>query len=135
MSFPELSRFPTLVVQHTTTTYTNMSQEKNPANVIRGLKSAITNPNVSEEAKQRDRERLQELGQDIGAGGQAPEGPGHESLGRPEGSRGVGLGPVDDEEGSNPQRVAGGYKATLSNPRTSDEAKAHAEEKLAEFDQ
>lgn len=92
---------------HTITTSTNMSrtrctdclssilllttlssistEEKNPANVIRGLKSAITNPNVSEEAKQRDRERLQELGQDIGAGGQTPEGPGHESLGRPEG--------------------------------------------------
>lgn len=69
------------------------------------------------------------------------------------GARGIGLGPADDQEGPNQHRVAGGYKATLSSafnslrsrstivlmesfladPRTSDEAKAHAEEKLAEL--
>jgi len=30
---------------------------------IRGLKAAITNPNVSEKAKERDRKKLRELGE------------------------------------------------------------------------
>ncbi|KAI5991650.1 Conidiation protein 6-domain-containing protein [Pisolithus albus] len=33
-------------------------------NVARGLKAAMSNPHVSEEAKDRDRERLQELEED-----------------------------------------------------------------------
>ncbi|KAK4187018.1 Conidiation protein 6-domain-containing protein [Podospora australis] len=36
---------------------------KDMGNVIRGLKAAITNPNVSEKAKERDRKKLQELGE------------------------------------------------------------------------
>ncbi|KAM7204677.1 Conidiation protein 6 domain containing protein [Naviculisporaceae sp. PSN 640] len=35
---------------------------KDPSNVIRGLKAAISNPNVSEKAKERDHQRLRELG-------------------------------------------------------------------------
>ncbi|KAG1716566.1 hypothetical protein ID866_618 [Astraeus odoratus] len=37
------------------------SEGKDPANVARGLKAAISNPHVSEEAKERDAERLREL--------------------------------------------------------------------------
>ncbi|KAK3941042.1 Conidiation protein 6-domain-containing protein [Diplogelasinospora grovesii] len=37
--------------------------EKEQGNVIRGLKAAISNPHVSEAAKQRDRERLEEMGE------------------------------------------------------------------------
>ncbi|KAK4171208.1 Conidiation protein 6-domain-containing protein [Triangularia setosa] len=36
---------------------------KDRSNVIRGLKAAITNPHVSEKAKDRDRKKLQELGE------------------------------------------------------------------------
>ncbi|KAK0654529.1 hypothetical protein QBC41DRAFT_386275 [Cercophora samala] len=36
---------------------------KDRGNVVRGLKAAITNPHVSEKAKDRDRKKLQELGE------------------------------------------------------------------------
>ncbi|KAJ8517399.1 hypothetical protein ONZ45_g5406 [Pleurotus djamor] len=36
-------------------------------------------------------------------------------------------------EGKNPNNVAGGYKATISNPNTSEAAKDHARDKLAEL--
>ncbi|KAK3986786.1 Conidiation protein 6-domain-containing protein [Cladorrhinum sp. PSN332] len=36
---------------------------KDRGHVIRGLKAAIANPNVSEEAKDRDRQKLKELGE------------------------------------------------------------------------
>ncbi|KAF9490681.1 hypothetical protein BDN71DRAFT_1454031 [Pleurotus eryngii] len=36
--------------------------DKNPSNVARGLKAAIHNPNVSEEAKSHAAERLREMG-------------------------------------------------------------------------
>lgn len=44
-----------------------MGQEvpKDRANVIRGLKAAIHNPRVSEEAKERDLQRLREMGEDV----------------------------------------------------------------------
>jgi len=38
---------------------------KDAGNVIRGLKAAISNPNVSEEAKNRDRKKLRELGEKV----------------------------------------------------------------------
>lgn len=37
-------------------------QQKDPGNVARGLKASISNPGVSEEAKQRAREKLEGLG-------------------------------------------------------------------------
>ncbi|KAK4458156.1 Conidiation protein 6-domain-containing protein [Cladorrhinum samala] len=36
---------------------------KDRSHVIRGLKAAIANPNVSEEAKERDRQKLKSLGE------------------------------------------------------------------------
>ncbi|KAK3326024.1 Conidiation protein 6-domain-containing protein [Apodospora peruviana] len=36
---------------------------KDAGNVIRGLKAAISNPNVSEKAKEKDRQKLRDLGE------------------------------------------------------------------------
>ncbi|KAK0652710.1 hypothetical protein B0T16DRAFT_406674 [Cercophora newfieldiana] len=38
---------------------------KDAGNVIRGLKAAITNPNVSEKAKDKDRKKLRKLGESV----------------------------------------------------------------------
>ncbi|CAP73438.1 uncharacterized protein PODANS_2_8110 [Podospora anserina S mat+] len=38
---------------------------KDRGNVVRGLKAALTNPHVSEKAKDRDRKKLQELGESV----------------------------------------------------------------------
>ncbi|KAK3499483.1 Conidiation protein 6-domain-containing protein [Neurospora hispaniola] len=38
---------------------------KDRGNVIRGLKAAINNPNVSEKAKEKDRKKLQDLGESM----------------------------------------------------------------------
>ncbi|KAK4238274.1 Conidiation protein 6-domain-containing protein [Achaetomium macrosporum] len=42
-----------------------MGEEKDRGNVIRGLKAALKNPNVSEKAKEEDRKRLQEMGETV----------------------------------------------------------------------
>ncbi|KAF8153135.1 Conidiation protein 6-domain-containing protein [Crassisporium funariophilum] len=76
--------------------------EKNPDNVARGLKAAIHNPNVSEEAKQSAAERLEQMGS------------------------------VDEHEQHGTNRQLGGYKATLTNPNTSQKAKEHARQVLGQ---
>ncbi|KAL2136231.1 hypothetical protein VTI74DRAFT_4861 [Chaetomium olivicolor] len=43
----------------------SMSEEKDRGNVIRGLKAALKNPHVSEEAKEKDRKKLRELGETV----------------------------------------------------------------------
>ncbi|KAI0769573.1 Conidiation protein 6-domain-containing protein [Trametes elegans] len=85
--------------------------------VAAGLKAAIHNPNVSEQAKERVQERLQQFGTS------AEETPSE---------RGAGGYPAHstDAVGHETNRVLGGYKATLHNPRTSEEAKQHAREIL-----
>lgn len=40
---------------------TTEQKDKDPGNVARGLKASISNPGVSEEAKQKAREKLQGL--------------------------------------------------------------------------
>ncbi|KAF8980108.1 hypothetical protein BDQ17DRAFT_1264076, partial [Cyathus striatus] len=82
---------------------------KNPERVAAGLKATINRPNVSDEAKQRAMERLEEMGVDI-------EKP----------SRRTAHGQLGE------QRVLGGYKATLKNPHVSKEAKEHAHDVLEE---
>ncbi|KAK4118786.1 hypothetical protein N657DRAFT_627988 [Parathielavia appendiculata] len=42
-----------------------MGEEKDRGNVIRGLKAALKNPNVSEKAKEADRKKLRELGEAV----------------------------------------------------------------------
>ncbi|KAI0082028.1 hypothetical protein K474DRAFT_1694711 [Panus rudis PR-1116 ss-1] len=85
------------------------SEHKDPNRVAAGLKATIHNPNVSEEAKERAAERLEHIGasEDVG-------------------SRNHGSSYSDHDT----NRQLGGYKATLSNPNTSEQAKAHAREIL-----
>ncbi|KAJ2919737.1 hypothetical protein MD484_g745, partial [Candolleomyces efflorescens] len=87
-----------------------MSSHKDQSNVVRGLKAAIHNPRVSEEAKQRDIERLQAMGE-------------------------YEADTTTQEDSEHHHRVMGGYKATLSNPRTSEAAKEHAQQMLGEAEQ
>ncbi|OSD08078.1 hypothetical protein PYCCODRAFT_1473653 [Trametes coccinea BRFM310] len=77
----------------------------NPGNVARGLKAAISNPNNSEEAKERAQDRLRDI---------------EES------------GNLDSRE-AHEDSVAIGHKATLSNPNTSEEAKERSAQILEEM--
>ncbi len=100
--------------------------------VAAGLKAAIHNPNVSEDARKSARERLDQMGEHDPTGRSHPTG-------------------TLDTQGHETNRVLGGYKATLhsahpsfsyppsergrlprcgTDPRTSDEAKRHAREIL-----
>ncbi|KAG2007172.1 hypothetical protein CC2G_014889 [Coprinopsis cinerea AmutBmut pab1-1] len=89
-------------------------QSKNAGNVAGGLKASINNPNVSEQAKDNARQRLE--GEYI---------------------MNEDLGDITDRESSsdkNEGNVIGGYKATLKNPRVSEEAKKKAEDVLKDKD-
>ncbi|TBU30052.1 Conidiation protein 6-domain-containing protein [Dichomitus squalens] len=81
-------------------------------NQIRGHKAAINNPKVSEDAKERSRQAMEELSQTDEA----------KYI-----SEGL-------QEQKDPVRQNAGYKATLSNPQVSEEAKQHAREILEERD-
>ncbi|KZT74716.1 hypothetical protein DAEQUDRAFT_760740 [Daedalea quercina L-15889] len=70
----------------------------NPGNVARGLKAAISNPNNSEEAKERAQTRLDELEQS---------------------------GEANSAEAHNAQ-VRQGHKAATNNPNVSEETKQHS---------
>ncbi|KAF4612931.1 hypothetical protein D9613_011082 [Agrocybe pediades] len=98
------------------------STQKNPGNVAGGLKATLHNDRVSDEAKQSAQERLDRMGGpaqgnvldddlDDDEEFEAPAGTGAKSGGRS-------------------SQVLGGYKATLKNPRVSDEAKQHAQDVL-----
>ncbi|EJD03979.1 uncharacterized protein FOMMEDRAFT_155101 [Fomitiporia mediterranea MF3/22] len=80
----------------------SMQTSKNTGNVAGGYKAALKNPNVSEEAKERSQQALEEMG-DSGE-----------------------LQQPDMEAGKNTGNVIGGHKATLANPRVSEEAKEHS---------
>ncbi|TFY55415.1 hypothetical protein EVJ58_g8271 [Rhodofomes roseus] len=77
----------------------------NPGNVARGLKAAISNPNVSVDAKERAAERLDSM-QDSGE--------------------------LESRE-AHEANVAIGHKAALSNPNVSDEAKEHSSQVLEDL--
>ncbi|KAH9898503.1 Conidiation protein 6-domain-containing protein [Cubamyces lactineus] len=74
----------------------------NPGNVARGLKAAISNPNNSEEAKERAAERLRQME----ANGELNSSEAHED------------------------NVAIGHKAAMRNPNVSQEAKEHSAQVL-----
>ncbi|KAI2480254.1 Conidiation-specific protein 6 [Pyrenophora tritici-repentis] len=84
----------------------------NPGNVIGGHKANLNNPNTSDEAKQHSKEVLSS----IDNGGEVPTSNSSSSGGE-----------------KNTNNVAGGLKATLNNPNTSDEAKQSAKERLGEM--
>ncbi|KAF8586701.1 hypothetical protein K439DRAFT_1659515 [Ramaria rubella] len=83
-------------------------EQKNEHNnrVLGGFKATLSNPNTSEEAKKHAREVLESAGIDAGAGD-------------------VHVPEVSDDQHTN--RVLAGYKATLHNPNTSEDAKANAQ--------
>ncbi|KAI0063527.1 hypothetical protein BV25DRAFT_1915035 [Artomyces pyxidatus] len=87
-----------------------MSESKNATRVAAGLKATLHNPNVSEGAKKSAQDRL-------------------EQMGAIEPQSGTAKAAAEPGE-SHDTRVLGGYKATLSNEHTSEEAKAHAREVL-----
>ncbi|KAI0741475.1 Conidiation protein 6-domain-containing protein [Daedaleopsis nitida] len=85
--------------------------------VAAGLKAAIHNPNVSEQAKERAQDRLENMNASI---------PTERDSAFPVGTT--------DTNGHEINRVLGGYKATLHNPNVSSQAKEHAREVLGEVD-
>ncbi|KAG9220405.1 hypothetical protein CCMSSC00406_0006670 [Pleurotus cornucopiae] len=121
----------------------SMDTDKNPGNVAGGLKAAIHNPNVSEEAKSHAAERLHEMGVDDQSGSMSASNPTGYSDGESitrhdvdyarEILEAVGYSveqPSGTTEDEHQTRVLAGYKAALSNPRVSKEAKRHAQEYL-----
>ncbi|KAI4757360.1 hypothetical protein E4T52_10719 [Aureobasidium sp. EXF-3400] len=74
---------------------------KDPMRVAAGLKAALHNPNVSDEAKENVSHHLDEL-----------------------------TSPPHASDGKDPTRVAAGLKAALHNPNVSEETKDHLQERL-----
>ncbi|TFK67640.1 hypothetical protein BDN72DRAFT_842826 [Pluteus cervinus] len=83
---------------------------KNPERVAAGLKAAMHNPNVSQDAKDHAAGHLREL----------------------EGEMNKAESEAAEERTLHETRVMAGYKAALKNPRVSDAAKQHAEDYLKE---
>ncbi|KAG2153665.1 Conidiation protein 6-domain-containing protein [Suillus bovinus] len=81
---------------------------KDTARVVAGLKAAVHNPNVSEEAKENAMKRLEEMGQ----------------VSRTHHAN------ADKGYSAHEKHVLRGYKAATSNPNVSEEAKQHAREVL-----
>ncbi|KAF8515435.1 hypothetical protein JB92DRAFT_2914777 [Gautieria morchelliformis] len=90
-------------------------EQKNEHNnrVLGGFKAALHNPNTSEDAKRHAREVLEAAGVDVGDEPSTEES-----------------APSAKPHDQHTARVLAGYKATLHNPKTSEEAKAHAREVL-----
>ncbi|KAI4165559.1 MAG: hypothetical protein LQ342_000972 [Letrouitia transgressa] len=86
-----------------------MSVPEEQSSKIAGYKATLSNPNVSDEAKENARQILDnELqGGDAGTGAV-----------------------VRDNEQKNPGNVAGGLKAAINNPNVTEEGKRAAQEKL-----
>ncbi|KAH6909119.1 Conidiation protein 6-domain-containing protein [Coprinopsis sp. MPI-PUGE-AT-0042] len=117
-----------------------MSTEKDPRNVARGLKAAINNPNVSEEAKEHDRERLREMGEELpeeevsstthNTHSSSKKASADELNIKPNYKKDEDLDEVITGDDEHTHRVLGGYKATLKNPNVGEAAKEHAKEVL-----
>ncbi|KAK2460758.1 hypothetical protein APHAL10511_007228 [Amanita phalloides] len=101
-------------------------QGKDPARVAAGLKAAVHNPRVSEEAKENASERLHQMHVETAEDTSKTRRKTSKSPSRRERSKSR----EELIEGKSESRVMGGYKATLKNPRVSEEAKEHAEEVL-----
>ncbi|KAJ7188384.1 hypothetical protein C8R46DRAFT_1341167 [Mycena filopes] len=121
-----------------------MSNNKNPARVVAGLKSTLARDNVSGEAKMHAEERLKEMGALSTDNQAAPnkakdtqsiEDPSDKSVSHAREileAAGYTFTDEDANDDEHQVRVAAGYKAALNNPRVSDDAKAHAREYLKE---
>ncbi|TFK99694.1 hypothetical protein BDV98DRAFT_133693 [Pterulicium gracile] len=86
---------------------------KNPGNVAGGLKATMNNPNVSDEAKDNAKERLDQLEHGANVDDVASSGSSSKASGE-----------------KNPGNVIGGLKGALNNPNNSEETKAQVQEKL-----
>lgn len=84
------------------------------ARTLAGYKAALHNPRVSEGAKDHAAQVLREAGVEEPGGGLAHH------------HHGTHAHMDHDEAATHERHVVGGYKSTLSNPRTSDKAKEHA---------
>ncbi|KAL0639178.1 hypothetical protein Q9L58_001864 [Maublancomyces gigas] len=105
------------------------SEQKNTGNVIGGHKANLHNPNTSAESKVRSMQILEEIGADPKSKGHGTHSSAHSGT-----HSGAHSGSVSvDTEGKNPENVARGYKAALSNPNVSEEAKERAEQKLEQM--
>ncbi|KAF9485653.1 hypothetical protein BDN70DRAFT_870960 [Pholiota conissans] len=102
------------------------TEGKNPEYVARGLKASIHNDGVSEEAKERAAQRLQDMGAEVPAD--------YVESGDKEYTRFSASGDDDETDASARGMLSSnqkrGYKATLKNPNVSDEAKQHAQDVL-----
>ncbi|KAJ7198456.1 hypothetical protein GGX14DRAFT_665545 [Mycena pura] len=102
------------------------SHASDPTRVAAGLKSALARPDVSDEAKERAEERLKEMALD-----EPSDTPGHAS-GESKAKTATSANEGMEADGRDSVRVQAGYKAALSNPRVSEEAKQNAREYLEE---
>ncbi|KZV87258.1 hypothetical protein EXIGLDRAFT_559411, partial [Exidia glandulosa HHB12029] len=81
-------------------------------NTVGGYKAAISNPRVGDEARTHAKNVLKEMDEMEGdLSGEYPLG-------------------TSEKAGKNEGNVVGGYKATLSNPNTGDDAKERARKEL-----
>ncbi|EKV10207.1 Conidiation protein Con-6, putative [Penicillium digitatum] len=78
-------------------------------NEMRGYKASLSNPNVSEEAKQNAKAMLEDLG------GDQPRKELHQARG---------------DQNKNPTRVSAGLKAAQQNPNVTEAGKQRAAEKM-----
>jgi len=95
------------------------SSQTHEHRVAGGYKATISNPNTSEEAKEHARLKLAEMGAEYEDEPQMQY--------REEEHRG------EHHDSAHHSRVMAGYKATISNPNNSEEAKEHARRMLAEM--
>ncbi|KAI0386335.1 hypothetical protein F5Y04DRAFT_275943 [Hypomontagnella monticulosa] len=94
--------------------------EPDPENVYRGHKATLSNPNTSDEAKERSRRILEnETGEPIDSSNNI---------------RGVPDGGNSQEEHKDPANVARGLKASITNQNVSDEARDRAKERLKDLE-
>ncbi|KAF9012239.1 hypothetical protein BDZ89DRAFT_481874 [Hymenopellis radicata] len=139
-----------------------MSDNKNPERVAAGLKAAINNPAVGDEARERASERLQNMDvqytdKDPNASKQGTgdahtnqvlggykatlknDNAGEEAKAHARDvldEHGASYEPMSTrKENPDPERVASGYKATMKNPNTSEDVKRNAQEYLEENDE
>ncbi|KAI0325106.1 hypothetical protein GY45DRAFT_287550 [Cubamyces sp. BRFM 1775] len=106
------------VVRNALRTYASSSGQAKGNHVAGGFKATLHNPKVSEEAKERAAARLDEMGVDADKSSSFGGSPSSATK-------------ADTLSTQHLNQVAGGYKAAISNPHTSEEAKQHAREILA----
>jgi len=94
----------------------------NPNNVMGGYKATISNPNVSDAAKAHAEQVLNNGAQNLQPSRTTSRT--SDTIRTDHGPEATGTHSV------NQNNVMGGYKATISNPNVSDQAKAHAEQVL-----